>query len=248
MTNPYSLKGKKILITGASSGIGRAVAFAIDAAGGEVILTARNEDRLKEIQKNLQNPGVEYYVADLTKNDQLEKLCDFLPSIDGIFHSAGIVKPCPVHFIKERQINEVFSINYIASVLLTSRLLKSKKINKGASIIFMSSISSEFTHKGGALYAGSKAALNAFSKTIALEYAHKKIRSNCILAAMVKTPIFDEAAKAITLEKMEEHGANYPLGFGEPEDVANAAVFLLSDGSRWITGTQLVMDGGLTIG
>ena len=112
----------------------------------------------------------------------------------------------------------------------------------------MSSISSHFAHKGGALYSGSKAAVNAYSKTIALEYASQKIRSNVISAAMVKTPIFDEAEKAVSKEMMDKHGEHYPLGFGEPEDVANAILFLLSNAAKWITGTELVMDGGLTAG
>ena len=112
----------------------------------------------------------------------------------------------------------------------------------------MSSISSQFPHKGGALYSGAKAAINTYSKTIALEYAIKNIRSNVINAAMVKTPIFDEAEKAITKKMMDKHGERYPLGFGSPEDIANAIIFLLSDGSKWITGTEIKMDGGLTAG
>jgi len=112
----------------------------------------------------------------------------------------------------------------------------------------MSSISSQFPHKGGALYSGTKAALNTYSKTIALEYATQKIRSNVISAAMVRTPLFDDAEKAVTKEMMDKHGEAYPLGFGNPEDVANATLFLLSGASRWITGTAIVMDGGLTAG
>ena len=129
-----------------------------------------------------------------------------------------------------------------------SKLFKARKLNKSASIVFMSSIASFFSYKGGGLYASSKAAINTYSKTIALEFSQQKIRSNVICAAMVKTALFNDAEKVVSKEMMDKHGEHYPLGFGEPEDVANAIIFLLSDASKWITGTEIVMDGGLTAG
>ena len=187
-------------------------------------------------------------VADLREESQIESLVSQIDSLDGVVLSSGVVRPFPIKFIGEKQIDSLFGINYNGPVVLTSKLFRAKKINDGASIVFMSSISSKFPHKGGALYSGTKAALNAYSKTIALEYSNKNIRSNVISAAMVKTPLFDEAEKAITKEMMDKHGEAYPLGFGEPLDIANAMVFLLSGASRWITGTEIVMDGGLTAG
>jgi len=246
--NPYSLKNKTILITGASSGIGAEAATTVAAMGARVILSARNQARLEETLQKLPKGDHRVIPADLTDLEAIKHLVSEINTLDGVVHSSGIVRPFPIKFIGVKQINEMFGINYQGPVLLTSQLFRAKKINKGASLVFMSSISSQFPHKGGALYSGTKAAINTYSKTIALEYAPQRIRSNVISAAMVKTPLFEEAEKAITKEMMDKHGEHYPLGFGTPEDIANAMVYLLSDGSKWITGTEIVMDGGLTAG
>lgn len=246
--NPFTLKNKTILVTGASSGIGAETSIKVAEMGANVILSARNKKRLKETFSKLPKGNHQIIPADLTNSEDLRVLIKNIKGIDGIVHSSGIVRPFPIKFIGIKQINEMFDINYQGPVLLTSQLFRAKKINNGASLVFMSSISSQFPHKGGALYSGAKAAINTYSKTIALEYAIKNIRSNVINAAMVKTPIFDEAEKAITKKIMDKHGERYPLGFGSPEDIANAIIFLLSDGSKWITGTEIKMDGGLTAG
>ncbi len=246
--NPFSLENKTILVTGASSGIGEQVAISIAELGAKVILSARNIERLEGVLAKLKGSEHEIIPADLTNEEEVIDLVNKVEELDGFVQSSGIVRPFPVKFIGQKQINEMFGVNYQAPVLLVSKLFKSKKIKPKASLIFMSSISSHFPHKGGALYSGSKAAINSYSKTIALEYAPQQIRSNVISAAMVRTPLFDEAEKAVTKEMMDKHGEHYPLGFGEPEDVANAIIFLLSDASKWITGTELVMDGGLTAG
>ena len=246
--NPFTLKNKTILVTGASSGIGAETSIKVAEMGANVILSARNKKRLKETFSKLPKGNHQIIPADLTNSEDLRVLIKNIKGIDGIVHSSGIVRPFPIKFIGTKQINEMFDINYQGPVLLTSQLFRAKKINNGASLVFMSSISSPVPHKGGALYSGAKAAINTYSKTIALEYAIKNIRSNVINAAMVKTPIFDEAEKAITKKIMDKHGERYPLGFGSPEDIANAIIFLLSDGSKWITGTEIKMDGGLTAG
>lgn len=246
--NPFLLENKTILITGASSGIGAETAKVAANLGATVILTARNKERLNEVFQKLPKGKHQMFLADLTDADALQGLVDQCPELDGIVHSSGIVKHFPVKFIGQKQITEMFKINYDAPVILTSSLLKAKKINKMASIVFMSSIACNFPNKGGALYSGTKAALNSYSKTLAIELAPQKIRSNVILAAMVKTPLFDQAEKTVTKEMMDKHGEQYPLGFGETEDVANTISFLLSPASKWITGTEIIMDGGLTAG
>lgn len=237
-----------MLITGASSGIGAETARALADCGVKLILSGRNQERLQETLDSMFGDGHQIIPADLTDEAQIEHLVKEIEGLDGIVHSSGIVRPFPVKFIGKKQIDEMYGINYQGPVLLTSKLFRAKKIRPQASIVFMSSISSRFPHKGGALYSGTKAALTTYSKTIALEYAPQQIRSNVISAAMVKTPLFEEAEKAITKEMMDKHGEHYPLGFGLPQDIANACIFLLSNASRWITGTELVMDGGLTAG
>ena len=246
--NHFSLQNKTILVTGASSGIGAKTAEVVANQGASVILTARNKERLEEVLKKLPKGNHKIILADLTDEAEIQKLISETPNIDGIVHSSGIVKHFPVKFIGKKQIAEMFAINYEAPVILTSSLLKAKKVKKEASIVFMSSVACNFPNKGGALYSGTKAAINSYSKTLAIENAPQKIRSNVILAAMVKTPLFEEAEKTVSKELMDKHGKQYPLGFGETEDVANTIAFLLSPASKWITGTEIVMDGGLTAG
>ncbi|MDF1699034.1 MAG: SDR family NAD(P)-dependent oxidoreductase [Saprospiraceae bacterium] len=246
--NYLQLEHKVILVTGASSGIGAKTAVMLTQYGAKLLITGRDKTRLDEIYNQLEGNGHQTYVGDLTIDENLSDLISICPSLDGIVHCAGIIKPFPVKFITQKQISEMFKINFEVAIQLTSSLLKKKKINDFASIVFMSSVSSQFAHKGGALYSASKAAINSFSRSLAIECASKKIRSNVISAAMVKTPIFDQAETAVTSEVMLLHEKDYPLGFGNTDDVGNAILFLLSNVSKWITGTIITMDGGLTAG
>jgi NAD(P)-dependent dehydrogenase (short-subunit alcohol dehydrogenase family) len=245
---PFHLHNKTILVTGASSGIGRQIAMSISNMGGCLVITGRNEDRLLDTFKNLKSAGHQYFVADLTNENDLQEMVKKIPMLDGIVHCAGIVKPYPIKFLSKEKIKETFSVNYEAQVELMAQITRQKKLNKQASIVFISSVSSAHPHKGGALYAGSKAALESFSKVIALEFYTSGIRSNCIAAAMVKTPMYDYSEKNASKETMDEHIKKYPLGLGEPDDVANAAVFLLADASKWITGSTITLDGGFLLG
>lgn len=246
--NYLNLQNKLILVTGASSGIGAQTAVELSQYGAKLAITGRDVDKLNDTFNKLEGTGHVLFQGDLTIHDDLNQLIENSLKLDGVVHCAGVIKPFPIKYITQKQITEMFQINFEAAVKLTSGLLKSNKINKASSIVFMSSVSSKFSHKGGALYSASKAAINAFSKSVAIEFAAKKIRSNVINAAMVKTPIFDQAQIAVTSEVMDQHEKDYPLGFGETSDVANGILFLLSDASRWITGTVLTMDGGLTAG
>jgi NAD(P)-dependent dehydrogenase (short-subunit alcohol dehydrogenase family) len=249
MENPFSLAGKKILVTGASSGIGQQTAISISKIGGTLFITGRNEKKLTDTFSKLEGEGHEMFAADLLDNIQFSNFINAVPKIDGIVHCAGILQPYPVKFILQKQIDEMFSINFNAPVLLTSKLLKQKKILDKASIVFISSISSNLRpYYGGALYAASKAALEAFSKVVAIEHSPQGIRSNCISPAIIKTPIFDEYVGGVaTQENVDKYEKQYPLGFGEPVDVANAAVYLLSDAAKWVTGTTMILDGGLMV-
>lgn len=244
---PFHLTGKAILVTGASSGIGRQTALECAAMGAKVVITARNEERLNKVLAELNGEGHLSLVCDLLNTESITSFVNAITAIDGVVHCAGLVKPFPVSFLTKEKIDETLRSNFYTVVELTTALFKAKKINRDASFVFLSSISGQHPHKGGSMYAASKAAVEAFCKTVALEYAAKGIRANCISPAMVKTPMFDDAVSGMSTQAMDEHVAKYPLGVGYPEDVARAAVFLLSPAARWITGANLLMDGGLLL-
>jgi len=242
-------KGKHILITGASSGIGEATARYIVNRGAIVTLVARRGDNLKTICDELLkiSKGHQYISADLTSDKEMKNVVSKINSIDGLVHAAGIVFPLPIKFIQRKHIDNVWGINAISPILLTSSIVASKKINDKASIVFISSVSTKLPYQGGSIYISSKAAIEGFSKSLALELSSKFIRSNVLSPALVKTQIFVETMEASDAKKLKEYEASYPFGFGEPEDIANAIAFFLSDNSKWITGQNLVMDGGYTL-
>ena len=242
MKTPFDLTGKTILVTGASSGIGRQTCISIANMGGKIIASGRNEERLKETITMLLENNHKLFKADLTKTSEIEELVNKLDEINGVVHCAGIVKLLPMKFYTKEYLREFNEINYEAPVLLTKTLHKKRKILNNSSIIFISSIMSQVGKIGQGLYAGTKGALVAITKVIALELAAKNIRVNCISPGLVKTPLIDDLT---TFKKeIEENIKLHPLGLGAPEDVANACVYLLSDASGWITGTNLIIDGG----
>jgi NAD(P)-dependent dehydrogenase (short-subunit alcohol dehydrogenase family) len=244
---PFHLHNKTILVTGASSGIGKQVAISIAQMGATVILTGRNKERLNTTLSLLDKGNHKIISADLLNIKEREFLIEEIPQLDGIVNSAGVVKPFPIKFISQEKIDETLNINYEIPLLLMSGITKNKKLNKNASVVFLSSISGQHPHKGGVLYASSKAAIEALSKVFALENYHLGIRSNCISPAMVKTEMYAEAEKGMSKESMDEHVNQYPLGVGSPEDVANTVVFLLSEASKWVTGINITLDGGFLL-
>lgn len=241
------IENKTFLVTGASSGIGQAIALALSEQKARVIVTGRSSRRLAETLQQMSRE-CEAIEADLTSDADLEILCSRLPALDGICHSAGIIKPFPVRLMDKAEFDKVFSINAMAPIALTSQLLRKKKINANGSIVFISSIASAYSHIGSGSYSCSKAAVEAYSRSIAIEHAKKGIRSNCLKPALVESPILEQARELSAQEKAESYIARYPLGIGCPADVAAAALFFLSRSSRWITGTTLTLDGGLTAG
>lgn len=243
------LKGKHILVTGASSGIGRQIAIELSREGAILTVSGRKKTELEKTISSLEGKGHDHILADLTQADDIKRITTAVNALDGIVHCAGIVKPVPVKFINQQQLEEVFSINFTSVVLLNSQLLQTKKINNSASIVLISTISTLHPYFGGAIYIASKAALEGYGKTLALELASKKIRVNILQPALVRTPIYQSTIEAaFSQEEMEKYEKQYPLGIGETQDVANAACYLLSDKAKWITGTCIPMDGGLTLG
>ncbi len=247
MYNPYSLEGKTILITGASSGIGRAAAIECSKMGARVTITARNEQRLKETFSQMQGDSHEMIIADLSDVLQIQNLVAQMPLLDGIISNAGTNVMAPIQFIKEDNLTSVFQVNVFSPMLLLKELVKKKRINKGGSVVFTSSmagVGAAATANG--VYTASKGAISNFIKVAALELAQRKIRVNAVCPGMTETPmIYDDSVQEEELKKDMER---YPLGrYGQPQDIAWAMIYLLSDASSWVTGTNLVIDGGLTI-
>jgi NAD(P)-dependent dehydrogenase (short-subunit alcohol dehydrogenase family) len=246
MSTPFHLTDKTILVTGASSGIGRQVAISCSNMGAKVCITGRDKDRLNDTFKLLHGNGHQQAICDLTVEEQRNAFIESLPPLDGFAHCAGIITPVPIKFIEAKHIKQAMEVNFDSAVLMVSRLLKAKKLNKNCSLVFFSSISAHFPHNGGSLYSASKAAIEAYSRNLAREMKGMGLRSNCVVPAMVDTPMYEETVKNMS-QTSEEYSARYPLGIGKPEDVANATIFLLSQASRWITGTNLSLDGGYTL-
>lgn len=246
MYNPYSLEGKTILVTGASSGIGRATAIECSQMGAKVVITARNKERLKETFDSLEGDGHQMICFDLSDSDNLDEFVAQLPVLQGFVSNAGTNKMAPVNFIKEDDLNDVLKVNTLSPILLLRLLLKKKKLEKSSSVVFTSSLSGIGTvGTGNGSYAASKGALSMFMKVAALELAAKQIRVNAVCPGMVKTQMIQEGEVS---EQLEKGLADYPLGrYGEPNDIAYAIIYLLSNASSWVTGTNMVIDGGLTI-
>ena len=247
MSTPFHLNNKTVLVTGASSGIGRQVAISCSAMGAKLVITGRDEKRLAETYSLLKGEGHLQFICDLMDENQRNKMLDKIPVVDGFVHSAGVVLPVPVKFIAEKHLRHIMGVNFESAALSVARLLKSKKLNEKASLVFFSSISVSYPYAGGALYTASKGAIEAYSKNLARELLPKKMRSNVIVPAMVKTPLYEETKNQSMYRSPEEYESKYPLGLGEPEDVANAAIYLLSDASKWVTGINLTLDGGFSI-
>lgn len=244
----FSLNNKHILIIGASSGIGFEVAKLCSKLGAKLTLTSRNVEQLKTTINSQGINDSDFVELDVANNEQLVELVNKIEGVDGLVYTPGLVKLYPVQFLNESNMDAVRVPIFDGAVFLMANLIRKKKIRAKASIVFISSISSGFPYKGGAIYTSSKAALETYSKTLALELSPKGIRSNCIKAGLVKTKILEETIENVDEDILKNHANKYPLGIGEPIDVANAIVFLLSDASKWITGTEIILDGGLTAG
>ncbi len=242
--NPFSLSGKTILVTGASSGIGRATAIECSRLEAKVIITGRSIERLEETLSSMQGAGHSIVVADLAETEGLDVLVTALPPLDGVVHSAGASKRLPLKFIKEESLSALMNINFMAPALLTQQLHKKKVLKSEASLVFISSVASSYASTGSIMYMSSKGALNSFVKGVAYELAPAKIRANAILPGMVTTGL----SPALSDDDKAKDAELYPLGrYGTPEEIAYAAIYLLSDAATWVTGTLLTIDGGLTL-
>ena len=245
--NPFSLEGKTILITGASSGIGRAAAIECSKMSAKLIITARNAERLQETLSQLEGEWYQMLLCDLSDSSAINEMVDQLPEINALVNNAGYTKLLPINFINRDDFQSILDVNTVAPIMLLQRLLKKKKLAKNSSVVFTSSmagIGSSSVANG--MYTASKGALSAFIRCAALELASKGIRVNAVCPAMVNTNIMESGS--VSEEQLKEDLKHYPLGrYGEPNDVAYAMIYLLSDASSWVTGTNMVIDGGVTL-
>lgn len=247
MYNPFSLIGKTILVTGASSGIGRATAIECSKMGARILLTGRNEERLQETLSCLEGEEHRILCYDLSKEDNLKELCTTIPTIDGLAHCAGISMLKPIMALNANNLHELFTTNYYAPVLLTKQLAKAKKLQNGASLVYVGSISG-ISNVATALsvYGSSKSALNSFVQYAALEFSGKQIRCNAVLPGRVETHLLQN--QTMSNEDIQKDIDKYPLKrYGKAEEVAQAIVYLLSDATKWITGTSITIDGGRSL-
>lgn len=248
--NPFSLTDKTILVTGASSGIGQCTAVEAAKMGAHVLLSARDEQRLhatQEIISNQADTDSTILPADLTDTDQLEHLVDQCPKLDGLMLCAGRGLTTPIQYSTREKFDEIFEVNFFAQVELLRLLYKKKKLIKHASVVIVASLGGTQIFSGGnGIYGASKAALNAIMKFAAKEYALRRVRVNSICPGMVDTPLIHRGT--VSEEQLAADQQRYPLGrYGRPEDIAHAAIYLLSEASSWLTGQSLVIDGGVSI-
>lgn len=241
--SPFNLTGKTILITGASSGIGQAVAVACSKMGANVVITGRNKDRL-DLTLAQMKPGEHLIIAaELTKNDERCDLVAQLPKLDGIVHCAGVGSRVPCKSVDQNSIDSVMKPNFEAPVLLQASILSQKKLNKGSSVVFIASRAASSPSMGNAVYSASKGAIMSYAKCLALELSSRQIRVNCVCPAMIWTDLI--LRDGLSKEELEEAQLKYPLKrFGKPDDVANLALYLLSDASSWMTGSNIDLSGG----
>lgn len=252
VNNPFTLQGKTIIVTGASSGIGQQVAISCSEMGARVVMIARNEERLEETKKQLSGKGhlvVSYDLTDLEHQKELvSDIVSKVGAIDGLVNCAGITATLPLKLMKPETVDELFRTNVFATIELTRQVLGVKNINKeGASVIFFASIMGCVGENAKSLYSFTKGALISGCRSLAVEYAPRKVRINVVSPGLIETPINKNQLYLADPDRRKETESKYPLGLGKTEDIANTCVFLLSDASRWITGQNLIVDGGYTI-
>ena len=244
------MTGRTVLVTGASSGIGRETSRLLSELSAKVILVGRNREGLELTASLLIGQGHQIEAFDLT---QLEEVSDWLKRVvqrtgplDGLVHSAGIGAMLPVKAWSSSVHDSVMKINVSACLALAQAFRRPDIHNRPGSIVFVSSLAGLVGAVGISIYSASKGAVVALTKSLALELVRDGIRVNCVAPGAVETELVEESRRVLSQQQMTKLTAMHPLGIGNPRDVANAIAFLLADTSRWITGTTLVVDGGYT--
>ena len=247
MYNPFSLEGKTILITGASSGIGRAIAIECSKMGAKIIACGRNKERLENTLELLQGKDHKLFLGDLRDLNGIRSLVKNVTSIEGLVLAAGKALTVPFLFSKPEMFNDVFANNFFSHAEILRLFAKKKILRPSASVVIIVSVGgTNIFAPGNVVYGTAKSALNSLVRFAAIELSNKRIRVNGISPGMTETPLIHEGV--ITEEQLEQDKEKYPLKrYGQPEDIAKGAVYLLSDASSWVTGHTLVIDGGISI-
>lgn len=245
--NPFSLKGKTVLITGASSGIGRETAILCSKMGANVVITGRNLERLEETRSQMKDETIRLISLDLSTSAGLCELIEFLPKLDGIVLAAGIVEMYPIQFATQERFQNIFQTNFFSQIELLRLVVKKKKYVKGLSIVVIDSIAgNEDFVVGNSIYGSAKAALKSFMKFFSLEMVGKGIRVNTVSPGLILTPM--QTKGAVSEQDLEKAIEKIPMKrWGYPADISPAIVFLLSDASSYMTASDIKIDGGYTI-
>jgi NAD(P)-dependent dehydrogenase (short-subunit alcohol dehydrogenase family) len=247
----HALKDRRVLVTGASSGIGRAAAALIARCGGTLVVSGRDSARLEQTLSSLSGAGHQAVALPLEEMDQvgdwLKDLATRMGPFDGIFHAAGVELVRPARLVKQQHVAEVFGSSVFATFGIAKSASQKGVLSDGASLVFMSSVAGSRGQTGMMVYSAAKAAIEGAVRSLSCEMASRRIRANTLAAGAVVTEMHSRLTRGLIPEAVADYEGKHLLGFGDPQDVANATVFLLSDASRWITGTTVFVDGGYTV-
>lgn len=253
MFNPFLLEGKNIIVTGASSGIGQQCAIDCSKMGAKVILIARNEERLQQTLAQMEGEGHSYYLHDMEEivnsgsaKDVVTKIVSEHGKVDGFIHSAGIEKTLPIKLLTIADYETVYKVNTLSAFEFIHQFSNKRFFNDGGHIVLISSITAVIGRGGVAAYAASKGAMVSAVRSMALELARKNITINCVSPGTILTPLMQNYLNTLSPEDYGKRVDGFPLGLGNTTDISNACIYLISDASRWITGQNLVVDGGYT--
>jgi len=251
MQTPFSLKGKNILVSGASSGIGRQCAIDFSFNGANVFLLGRNVEELEKTKELCsQDVVIKYFSLDFSALDsiktEVEAICDEVGLVHGYLHAAGIEKSLPYLHLKKEDYQRLYDVNFISAMEILKVISNKRYRGDKAKYVLVSSITAVIGRPTVAAYAASKGAMVSAVKSLSLELAKKGVCINCISPGTILTPMMIKVLDSMTEEQRKAREESFPLGFGEPSDISNAAVFLLSNAARWITGQNIIIDGGYT--
>lgn len=242
------MKARSVFVTGASSGLGRAAAIGLSKVGARLLLNGRDEARLQETRSMLDGEGHQIFPAELSSADAtadlIKQATQDAGPVDGIFHSAGVFAVLPAKMTKQRNVDDVFASSIPGAYGVARAAAQKKLVNDGASIVFMSSVAGVRANVGLIAYAGAKAAILGLNRALAAELAPRAIRVNAIVSGTIETEMHRQMLAKSADVQADANLAHHPLGYGQPEDIADAVIFLMSRASRWITGTEMVVDGG----